>query len=121
MFHMAFEIHNPSRNERVFSIRAIVAGIDELNPLRGHFGKKFPTAKHGKIEKVGFAAARCPSEKDLAKAAPQLDRVIVPPRSSTGATLVGKVSGGGALVHVLQYAEDAVVGGLSVLVIAEKE
>lgn len=121
MFRMAFEIHNASRKERVFSLRALVAGIDELKPLRGHFGKEFPKVKDGKIEKVGFTTARCPSEKDLAKAAPQLDRVIVPPRGRTGATLVGKLSGGGGLVHVLQYADDAVVGGLSVLVIAGKE
>jgi hypothetical protein len=121
MFFMPFEIHNPSRKEATFRIRAVVGEMNELKPLRAHFGKDLPKLKEGRFEKLGFSLERCPSERDVATTVPELVRVNVPPRGRSGATLLGKISGGAALVHVLQYLDDATVGGLSVLVLAGKE
>lgn len=120
-FHFAFEIHNPSRKERVFTIRATQGDLAQLEPLREHFGKRFPKVRAGKAAKLGFTTSPCPTSREIEQAAPALDNLVVPAGGRGGATLVGRLEGPGALIHVVQSADGREVGGLSVLVIEGKE
>lgn len=121
MFHFTFEIHNPSRKEQVFAIRAEQGPLERIEKLREHLGKTFPKGKDGRVSNLGFVAAPCPTEADLKKAKPQLDRIVVPANGRAGATLVGTLDGQAALVHVVQHAGEREVGGLAVVVVQGKE
>lgn len=121
MFHQAFEIHNPSRKMRSFTIRAKQGTVEQLTPLRAHFGKAFPKVREGKIAKLGFVRTPCPSPREIDQATPELDGILIPPHGRAGATLVGTLQGSGALVHVLQFVDGKEVGGLSVLIVEGKE
>jgi hypothetical protein len=120
MFHFPFEVYNPSRNAQVFTIGAELGDVTGLKPLVKNLGPNFrlPTGG-GEVEKLGFVASRCPNDKDLQGAKPKLDHVEVPGTGRTGFSLVGRLKGDAALVHVTQRIGTRETGGLSVLVIKD--
>jgi hypothetical protein len=73
------------------------------------------------VLKLGFVQAACPHPRDYDHAKPVLDDVRLAPFACTGFTLVGVLEKGEGLIHVSQRIGDRIVGGLSVLVLTEKE
>lgn len=76
--------------------------------------------EEGGFEFLGFIDKHCPNEADFKKAKPVIKAIEVSAGGRKGMTLVGKLKGEGALVHVLQKDGDQIVGGLSALVLSEK-
>lgn len=120
MFHMAFEIHNPSRKLRRFEIVTQIGKFEELRALQKVLVNMNLPKDTGEFEFLGFIDKHCPDEEDFKKAKPVVEAVEVSGGSRKNMTLVGKLKGDGALVHVLQKDGDQIVGGLSALVLSEK-
>lgn len=120
MFHMAFEIHNPSRKARRFEIALQMGKFEELRALQKVLTNVKLPQEAGEFEFLGFIDKHCPDEGDFKKAKPVIEAVEVPAGGRRGMTLVGKLKGESALVHVLQKDSDQIVGGLSALVLSEK-
>lgn len=119
MFHMAFEIHNPSRKRRRFEVVTQVGKIEELRALQKVLTDVILPQKAGEFEFVGFVDKYCPDDAEFKKAKPVIHAIEVPAGGRKGMTLVGKLKGDGALVHVLQKDGDHIIGGLSALVLSE--
>ena len=125
-FSYPFQICNPFRTQRRFTVHAEGAPIDQaapfLAPLRG---AAYTPAKGGKnggqVGKLGFVQVPCPHPSDFDHARPVLEDIRLEPYACTGFTLVGVVEKGDALIHVTQRIGDKIVGGLSILVLAERE
>lgn len=113
-FHLAFEVHNPSRRDAVFSIAAEVGEPAELKRLR-HV--RIP-GEAGRLERLGFVTSPCPGEHGRDNATPMIERLAVPAGGRRGLTLVGRLDGPAALVHVVQRMDGRAVGGLAALVLA---
>ena len=75
----------------------------------------------GKAEHLGIVASAKPDPAELEAATAVLSRVKIAPRSCRLFTLSGGLEEGSALINVTQSLDDRVVGGLSVLVIAERK
>lgn len=118
MFHMAFDIHNPSRKARRFVVKAHPGKLEELRGLQKTLGNIKLPQKDGAIDGLGFVRTPCPEEEEIKEAAKSVDKIELAAGTRTGLTLVGRLKGEAALVHVLQYEGDTVVGGLSALVLA---
>jgi hypothetical protein len=118
MFHFAFEVHNPSRMARSFSISARAADPKLLEGLKPRLGRRtgIPSAR-GEVDRLGFVPSACPQEKEMEKARPRLDRIEVPGLGRTGFSLVGTLKGDAALINVTQETAEGEVGGLAVLVV----
>jgi hypothetical protein len=116
MFSMQFEIHNPSRTARIFTVSAQPGRVEELKALVPHLGRRAPKLGAGKLAKVGFVADTCP-DQEAAERAPAKETVEVKPGARVGLSVVGKLEGESALLHVVQEADGKQVGGLSVLVL----
>jgi len=121
-FHLAFEIHNPGRKETRFQITTRKGDLREF--LRGasrypDLVKLLQANQPGVARNPGFVEAPCP-EPD--QGAPK-DRheVTLAPAQRTGLSVVGRLEGAFALLHVEQVAigqnRKAVNGGLSILVV----
>lgn len=118
-FHYTFQVCNPSRMERSFTVTAHVAPLSEarqyLRPLQVH---SKAIDKPGAVEHLGFLSSPCPDPSEFGAARPNLENVKLAPMSCTGYSLVGTLTGDAALIHVTQTIHGAIVGGLSVLVLA---
>lgn len=122
MFHLAFEIHNPARLPRTFSIQATTGRLEELKPLIPTLGRDFKLPDNaGKVDRLGFVHDACPTPEMIEEKAAEAEKIELRPGERAGLSLVGRLEGGAALVHVTQQLDDTVVGGLSVLVRAEAE
>lgn len=115
-FHYPFQICNPSRIEQSYIVQAREASIEEAKPFL-----KDRIVHAGKLRKHGFLRIPCPEPKEYENAHPLLDGIKLTPFSCSGFTLVGSSEGGITLVHVTQHVGDRIVGGLSVLIISERE
>lgn len=117
-FHMAFEVHNPTRQERIFNIRAEVGRIEQVRPLVAHLGKSFDLPDDdGEVQDLGFVPSPCPNQGEREKPHKYIERLALGPFGRTGFSLVGKLQGQAAVVHVIQRLGDRDVGGLAVLVL----
>ena len=121
MIRFSFEIHNPRRIPQAFTIRARQGELREIEALLKTIGPKFRLPKEGRLNQLGFVTELCPGENSLGYAKPVLEQVKVGGNSRVGATLVGKISSGAALIHVTQELNDKPIGGLSVLAISDEE
>jgi hypothetical protein len=76
--------------------------------------------RRGKIEHLGIVASDHPNPAELETATAVLSHVKIAPRSCRAFMLGGSLREGNALIHVTQSLDELVVGGLSVLVMAEE-
>ena len=135
-FHYAFQVCNPSRIEQRFTIHAERAPIEQAAPfLAPHRdvhnsavkGAAKGTEKSGSrgtmhgARNLGFVQEVCPHPRDFDHAKPVLEDVRLSPFACTGFALVGVLEKGDDLIHVTQKIGDRIVGGLSILILSEKE
>lgn len=122
MFSASFSVCNSWRTDRAFRIYAKPGRIEELKPLAEKFGRgELPLRAKGSVEDLGFVDQPCPDEADIARRKkPAIEGFKVKGNVCSGLTLVGKLKGEAALVHVVQEYEGKEVGGLSVLVLSPK-
>lgn len=115
-FSMSFEIYNSSRLARSFTISTRTGNIEEIKDLLPYLGRDTPHLGIGNITKAGFVAKACPDEDEHKNSKPVVDKLEVGPGASVGLSVVGKLEGEIALLHVVQEADGIEVGGLSILV-----
>jgi len=119
-FHYAFQVANPHRLRRSFTIAAHQAPIADVERLlTGSLRKAAAEAPAKEVTGLGFLPSPCPEPHEDRGAKAALKGVELEPFASTGFSLVGNLKGGAALIHVTQSIEDRVVGGLSVLLLPE--
>jgi hypothetical protein len=104
-FHYAFQVCNGADEERLFVVAARQAPLSEIAVLlSGVPGGRTVIDRRGKVEHLGIVASDYPNSAELETATAVLSPVKIAPRSCRAFTLGGK----------------RVVGGLSVLVMAEE-
>ncbi len=114
-FHYAFQACNGADAESRFVLTAQQAALSEIAAfLPGMPGGRTIVDRPGKIAGLGIAASATPGGGGAAVLS-----VGIAPRSCQAFTLSGVLPEGNALVHVTQSLNERVVGGLSVLVMAE--
>lgn len=120
VFHLAFEVHNPSRKAQRFTITTRIGEDDELKALVPYLGRrKIDWKAGGEIGQVGFVTTPCPDDQALDKAEPTVE-VDVPPGGRVGLTVAGRLKGKVGVVHVEQRTcteRAVVVGGLAAVVV----
>ncbi len=118
MFKFAFMVHNPERKGRSFQIQVRQESLEQMKPLIRQLGPQFEfPSREGQIQKFGFVKAACPSDENLENSQPEIEELEVKPGQRVGLTLMGIVEGGAALIHVEQFVDGSIVGGLSLMVI----
>lgn len=117
-FMLPMIIHNTLRIEKRFQVKAYQGRLRELKPLQKRFKPALPQSE-GKLLRTRFVDQQCPKENALEKADERLELSIAG-YGSRFTTLIGRIEGESALVHVGQYRDEKLVGGLSVLVLNEK-
>jgi hypothetical protein len=121
-FSYPFQICNPFRAHRSFTVHAERAPIDHAAAfLRSRRDAIQVSTGDGEVAKLGFVQAPCPQPSDFEHARPVLEEVRLEPYSCTGFTLVGIVEKGDALIHLTQRLGDKIVGGLSILVLTGRK
>jgi hypothetical protein len=114
-----FEVWNNADQARDFAVTAWqgpLKGIETF--LSGVQGGQTVHERLGKVERLGLVAGAKADAAELEKAASHT-RVKIPPRSSHPFTLGVSLLKGNALIHVTQSLDGRIVGGLSVLAMAE--
>jgi hypothetical protein len=120
-FHYAFQVCNGADEERRFVVAARQAPLSEIADfLPGVPGGRTVVDRPGKIEHLGIVASDHPNPAELETATAVLSHVKIAPRSCRAFMLGGSLQEGNALIHVTQSLDELVVGGLSVLVMAEE-
>jgi hypothetical protein len=120
-FQYSFQICNVGREEQGFVVSARQAPLDEIAAfLPGVPGGRTVLHKPGKVERLGIVASADASAAELEKAHAELV-VKIAPMSCHRFTLGGVLPEGNALINVTQSRDQRVVGGLSVLVMAEEK
>lgn len=118
MFSASFQICNPSRKAQTFRISARPGRLEELKPLQEHYERnKIPFQAKGTLKDIGFITKPCPPERGYDQAQKVVERFEVAPNVCSGLTVVGRLEGEAALLHIIQEVDGQEVGGLSVLVL----
>jgi hypothetical protein len=113
-----FEAWNGADRARDFEVTAWQAPLKGIETfLPGVPGGQTVLERPGKVERLGIAGAKADAA-ELEKA-PSRTRINIPPRSSHRFTLGISLLRGNALIHVTQSHDGRIVGGLSVLAMAE--
>jgi hypothetical protein len=121
-FHYAFQVCNGTDEERRFVVAARQAPLSEIAVfLPGVPGGRTVIDRPGKVERIGIVASDRPNPAELEAATAVLSPVRIAPHSCWAFTLGGSLQEGNALIHVTQSLDERVVGGLSVLVMAEEK
>ena len=121
-FHYAFQVCNGAPEEHDFVVAARQAPLSEIAKfLNGVPGGQTVIGKPGKFEHLGIVASANADAAALEAAPAALPSVRIAPHSCRAFTLGGSLQEGNALIHVTQSLDKRVVGGLSVLVMAEKK
>jgi hypothetical protein len=119
-FRYSFQVCNGAAEERRFVVAARQAPLSEIAAfLPGVPGGRTVIDHPGKVEGLGIVASHDPDAKELEGANEVLPRIEIGPRSCRAFTLGGSLNRGNALIHVTQSLDERVIGGLSVLVMAE--
>jgi hypothetical protein len=120
-FRYSFQICNGGREEHSFVVSARQAPLDEIEAfLPGVPGGRTVLSKPGKVERLGIVASADASAAELERAPAELI-VRIAPMSCHKFTLSGVLPEGNALINVTQSLDQKVVGGLSVLAMAEEK
>lgn len=124
IFHLAFEVHNPGRFETRYRVTVRKGDVKEaLQATRRYpdLHKILQANKPGVVHDAGFVEGACP---DVENFQPK-DRfeVGLNPKQRTGVSVVGRLEGAFAFLHIEQQAisqnRKAVIGGLSLLIVNE--
>jgi hypothetical protein len=119
-FQYAFEVCNTARVERSFTVAAEAARPADAARILKSLGREArPGERYGNPEHLGFMRTHSAAPLELDAPFPLLEGVKLAPRSCTSFSLVGTLREGTSLIHVTQRFEERVVGGLSVLIVAE--
>ena len=117
-----FQVCNSADEEREFAVAAWQAPLREIERfLPGVPGGRTVMERSGKVESLGIVAAGKADPAEIEKAPAALSRVKIPRRSCRPFTLGVTLPRGNALIHVTQSLEGRVVGGLSILAMAENK
>lgn len=120
--HYPFQACNGADKERQFVITARQAPLSEIEAfLPGERQRRKVLENEGKIERLGIVDSHKPDPAELDAATPVLSSVTLAPRSCRPFTLTASLEKGNALIHVTESVDERVVGGLSVLVMAEEK
>jgi hypothetical protein len=112
-FQYPFQAFNGFDKERGFLIEARLGLLSDIAAfLPGEALRRRVLEKPGKVEHVGIG---------LEGSTQMRSEVKIAPRSCHPLTLSGRLQSGNALIHVTQSVDGRVIGGLSVLVMTEKE
>jgi hypothetical protein len=117
-FRFFFEVHNPQRKARSFTITAQQGELEQLRVFEKLLGDLL-TAK-GSFEVLGFTPSMFPDADELDNLTPQLDEVLVDPHGKVGFSLAGELEGEAAFVLITQAEGEREVGGLGVVVHQEE-
>jgi hypothetical protein len=119
-FRYAFQACNGADETRQFVITAQQGALSDIEEfLPGMPGGQSILQKPGQVEGLGIIESSQPDAAGLDAATAVLSSVTIGPRSCQPFTLVGSLQDGNALIHVTESLGEEVVGGLSVLVLAE--
>ncbi|ACG74533.1 conserved hypothetical protein [Anaeromyxobacter sp. K] len=115
-FAFPFTVYNALRTEGRYQLKVRQGTLRELDPLRRRLRLERPKLE-GKLVRTAFVQARCPTEDVLDRRDDgRVEEVSIRGKGGHFTTLVGRVEGGAALLHVAQYRGDTLAGGISVLV-----
>jgi len=119
-FHYAFQACNGEHVEQRYAITARQAPLSDIEAfLPGIPGGKSILHKPGKFEHLGLTASHKKGGDGSETGPEDLPSVAIAPRSCQPFSLNGVLDEGNALIHVTQSLDGEVVGGLSLLVMAE--
>ncbi len=119
-FQYAFQACNGADEIRQFVITAQQGTLSDIEAfLPGMPAGESILQKPGQVEGLGIIESAQPDPAQLDAATAVLSSVTIGPRSCQPFTLVGSLQEGNALIHVTESLGEEVVGGLSVLVLAE--
>ncbi len=117
----AFQVCNGADEERGFVVAARQAPLEEIEAfLPGVPGGRAILDKPGKVERLGIVASADPSAAELEQAPAELT-VKIAAAELPPIYLGGVLPEGNALINVTQSRDQRVVGGLSVLAMAEEK
>jgi hypothetical protein len=120
-FQYSFQICNGGREEQSFVVAARQAPLSEIEPfLPGVPGGRTVLTRPGKVERLGIVASADAGAAELERA-PSEVTVKIAPMSCRRFMLSGVLPEGNALIHITQSRDQRVVGGLSVLAMAEEK
>jgi hypothetical protein len=117
-FHYMFQVCNSAAEERSFVVAARQAPLSEVQPFLTSL-EAGGNLRPGKVQGLGLVASDQPGPSELKAAKPVLESVKVGPNSCRQLSLVGTVDTGAALIHVTQTINEQIVGGLSVVALAD--
>jgi hypothetical protein len=120
-FQYPFQICNGSREEQSFVVAARQAALAEIEQfLPGVPGGRKVLTRPGKVEHLGIVASADAGASELERA-PSEVTVKIAAMSCRRFMLSGVLPEGNALIHITQSRDQRVVGGLSVLAMAEEK
>lgn len=121
LIRYAFQVCNGADEERDFVVSARQGPLEAIEAfLPSVPGGRAVLDKPGKVERLGIVASADPSAAELEQTRAELT-VKIGRQSCRRFTLVGVLPEGNALINVTQSSDQRVVGGLSVLAMAEEE
>ena len=121
-FSYGFQACNGADAEHQFVLTARQAPLSEIAALLPNVpGGRIVIDKPGKVEGLGIAASHKPEAAELEAAPAVISSVKIPPRSCRPFTLGGALQAGNALIHVTLTLDKRVIGGISVLVMADEK
>lgn len=121
LFHYPFQICNAEPEERGFVVEVTQAPLSEIAAfLPGVSDGRKLLDRPGKAEHLGLLPGTHADPAESHASSATLSTVNVAPRSCRAFTLTGRLAEGNALIHVTQRLDERVIGGLSVLVMAEE-
>lgn len=119
-FSYSFNIFNTERKDRVFRLMLELGNETQLKPLIPTLDQNLGTVRlDGKLTAAAVAQERCAGKEETMDLKTLIEglELKVPANRKINRTLIGKLEGGPALVHLLQRAGDRTIGGTSVLVL----
>ncbi|HEX3763185.1 MAG TPA: hypothetical protein VHW23_31040 [Kofleriaceae bacterium] len=113
-FRFPFEVDNPLRIDRTFTIRVQSASAEEVIAMAHQLG--VPPPRHpGTLAELAFSDQPCP-QTGTAGEHHAID-IHVAGHTRVGRSLLGRIDGDAALLRIEQVHAGCVVGGLSILVV----
>jgi hypothetical protein len=125
VFRFAFEVVNPLRVDRVFTIRVRAATGEELIATAQHLGIA-PPGQPGRLAELALFDESCPQAGKRPEAETEAEtetetkaeiEVAVAGHTRIELAMVGRIDGEAALLYIEQLHDGRVIGGLSVLVV----